>query len=372
MTYSRPVTVRVLWLGLLSLASCRLLLGIEEPETLDRADAAALDGAVDARFDARVDGGVDARTDGACEPCGNECVFIGTDPRNCGACGNSCVVDAPSTVTCALGRCVAMLAEVPGALGRPVVSGGVVYFSNTNSNSVLSVPATGGNPSTIVAGDAGMVIAADVASVYWAANNRIFAASLDGGNPAPLTPSFGTVLGTSVDATGLTFATGATIRVLDIHGGDPQILATAPSTIRALTSDATNFYYTDALGNVSSVPRAGGTPTPLAFNQSLAADVAVSATDVYWSSSSATLMKVPIGGGSWSQVTSGIDRIAVDGAALYGRSSNGLVMLPVSGASSTLTVIGPRNATPDVFDSTSVYWMENGAGVGRIMKLTPK
>lgn len=100
--------------------------------------------------------------------------------------------------------------------------------------------------------------------------------------------------------------------------------------------------------------------------------MAVSATDVYWSTSSATLMKVPIGGGSWSQVVGGIDRIAVDGANLFGRSSNGLVILPVSGASTTLTVIGPRNATPDVFDSTSVYWMENGGGGGRIMRLTPK
>jgi len=48
--------------------------------------------------------------DGGCpegtEPCGDECIDTGTDPRHCGACGSQCQLAANSTPGCVDGDCV--------------------------------------------------------------------------------------------------------------------------------------------------------------------------------------------------------------------------------------------------------------------------
>ncbi len=377
-----PELVRhALWLSTCTLVACRLLAGIEDPQPIDSDDGGGLDGSVDdadARVDTGTDGGVEAGGDGGdggCVSCGTECVFTDSDMRHCGACNTPCVIDAPSTATCALGRCVATLASVPGTVSRPLVAGAYVYFTNTNTSTIVRVPVSGGSPTNVLTpdGGAGPVIASDGARLYWYAGYRIWSASVDGTNVVALTPAsvFSNPVGTRADGVRLYFGSSNYVQALAVDGGTPITLATAESTISSLTADTTSFYFTDYATNVSSVSRDGGTPLKIAWSQSSPNDVAVSATDVYWTVNGTTVMKAPIGGGTWTQFVAGVSRIAIDGPDMYGQSSSvGLLKLPLSGGSPT--TIGPKTAAPEAIDATSVYWSENGSGVGKIMRLTPK
>jgi hypothetical protein len=373
-----PAIARIGFLAALGLTGCRLLLGIEDPEPID---SLLNDGGLDSPFDTNgVDvlrpdvGPIDSGVDGACVQCGNTaCVNTNSDPLNCGVCGNVCTIQPPSTVTCSFGRCLATLAAIPaGILTQPHVSGPYVYFGDTNRQAIDRVPIGGGDVATVV-GDAGAgPVAVDTASVYWAYSNRLYAASNeDGGGAGPLTPSFGTVTSVTVDDTALYFASGSTIRQLDIHGGDPQLIATATTTIRSLTKDATNFYFTDYNDSVSSVPRTGGNPLLLASGA--AGDVAVFASDLYYTTSSYTVSRIPTVGGTTTAVANYMDRIVIDGAYLYGRGTSsmlGLLRMPLP--QGPVNVIGPSGAAPDAIDATSVYWFENSSGFGKIFRLTPK
>ncbi|HEY4122756.1 MAG TPA: hypothetical protein VGM56_33060, partial [Byssovorax sp.] len=54
---------------------------------------------------------------GGCTVCGSGCVDLTTDLDNCGACDTPCAAAAPSTATCAAGRCVVELAATAGTAG---------------------------------------------------------------------------------------------------------------------------------------------------------------------------------------------------------------------------------------------------------------
>ena len=72
-----------------------------------------------------------------------------------------------------------------------------------------------------------------------------------------------------------------------VTGGTPVTLATlaAQAVPEAITVDATNVYWIEALGSVKKVALAGGTPVTLAAAPNNPGGIAVDATSVYWTDS---------------------------------------------------------------------------------------
>jgi hypothetical protein len=314
--------------------------------------------------------------------CGGACVDTTSEVANCGTCGMTCSIAAPSTVVCALGRCVATLATVPGQLGRVVVDATSAYAFNSASTSAVKVPIAGGPPTTILQGAAiDKLLAVDVASLYWfnSGDRRIYSALTDGTGPSALSTPIGSNLGPvaaiKVDATGIYYAIGEGVFRLQLRGGDPETLVKTTAEILGFDFDATAYYFTDAQGNVTRAPRDGSTPVKVAFGQTAAADIAVGSTDVYWSNGNGQvpgpLFKVALTGGMYVSLGTDASRLVVSDGSLYAFTSAGLAKLPLS-ETKFVTLSTSKTAVPDAIDATAIYWAESGNGVGKVMKLWPK
>ncbi len=308
--------------------------------------------------------------------CGTACVDPKADLANCGACGVTCAVSAPSTVACALGRCLATLAVVPGLLGHVVVDSANAYAFNSANTSATKVPVGGGAPATILEGNAkGKLLAVDIASLYWFddGDRRIHSSQTDGTGPGALSTPVGSNLGpvgTKVDGTGVYFATGSAVYRLQLRGGDAEPLTITTASIEGFDLDADAFYFSDDQGNVIRAPRDGSNPVKVAFGQSSVNEVVVSATDVYWSGGSG-LFKVPLMGGMYTPLGTSGTNLVIDSGNLYASTSAGLGKMPLTGKA-FVSLTASKAARPDAIDGTAVYWTENANGVGRIFKLWPK
>jgi uncharacterized repeat protein (TIGR03803 family) len=282
------------------------------------------------------------------------------------------------------------------------VGGGYVYFTDyaggaADAGSVRRVPVAGGAPEVLAAGLSGpMGIGADGANVYVA--NRY----------------------------------GSNVLSVPVSGGAvPGIVATVPGGLQplALAVDQTGVYWTDTTdtwvgGDVRMAPMDGGAPVVLAPSQVIAGaptgGVALDSARVYWANQPATpsgmseLRAISKGAGPIVPVATGavfVDALAVSGSNLYfsyGNPPQGTYVVPVSGGdpvpfsggSLALTVDGVTlyfsqvvgdhteiGAMPLdggggetlfsgpyvwglVTDDTSLYWVDNVAGV--VQKLTPK
>ena len=146
---------------------------------------------------------------------------------------------------------------------------------------------------------------------------------------------------------------------------DPSILASGLSTIKAMTVDGTNVYWTESVGGtVKKVALTGGPVTTLASGLSSPSTIAVDGTSVYWAEAgTSTIKKIGINGGAVTTVTGGVSspvQMAVDATSVYFKEGGSCPLYKVAKtgglASSIVSSLG--TVTDLVVDATSVYWTE--------------
>ena len=62
--------------------------------------------------------------------------------------------------------------------------------------------------------------------------------------------------------------------------------------------------------------------------------------------------------------------LLIDGSHAYGLTQNGWEKQPLDGGSPEV-MVSPGGKSPAI-DATSFYWLEEGNGIARVMKVTPK
>jgi hypothetical protein len=248
-----------------------------------------------------------------------------------------------------------------------------IYFSTftgvANQDTVQRVPLAGGTPQVIASGltEVGG-IAVDGTSVYW---SQVFDYRTGFVQKAPLEGGPVTGLASPVDGVyqpGSLSVRGGFVYWSDSNSGAirraPTSGATPPSAFittnnksYALTTDASNVYWTELDVNVAgqwllrAAPLAGGAPTTLVASAALDANPGKFVSDgqylyytllvggfVYdYSATGYVIMKVPVGGGTPAKLVSrseGVNvyptSLAVDGTSLYWGVGAGLT--PTSGA----------------------------------------
>jgi hypothetical protein len=160
-----------------------------------------------------------------------------------------------------------------------------VYWVNSISDTVMSVPIAGGTPVTIAAETKERTrvariyaIAVDSTSVYWTSGSNagfgaVEKAPIGGGTPVTL-------------ATGWEMASMTS---------DPNALshAISQSPSMGIAVDATAIYWTNVgagrSGTVMTVGLAGGTATTLASDQDGPTAIVVDAGNIYWANRSAVM-----------------------------------------------------------------------------------
>jgi hypothetical protein len=168
---------------------------------------------------------------------------------------------------------------------------------------VMKVPIDGGTPMTL-AGVMGQQpsgsIALDATSVYWGVTSitgcdcgpgcecgAVMSVPLDGGTPATLATSTGSVSGVAVDATNVYWGDGASISKVPLAGGASVTLANLSFPALVVTTDGIRVYWTMGVNDqaIRSVPVGGGETATLATAQIFAVGIALDATSVYWATS---------------------------------------------------------------------------------------
>ncbi len=199
------------------------------------------------------------------------------------------------------------LADIPGAPGQVVASGGDVYWSDyvsaTGMGAVRKVPKGGGAPVTLASGPVRMRLArSSTADVYWWSQDSASSATLYGlasgaVTPSVVAPALPYVTSVAVDATHVYWASSGggtglgTVMRVALAGGTFETLATAiwyPQD--PLVLDDRAVYWRDQAGGGGASAHAifraaitGGHPYALARAIEGGGGLAVDATNVYWS-----------------------------------------------------------------------------------------
>jgi hypothetical protein len=192
--------------------------------------------------------------------------------------------------------------------GSIAAQGDTVYWADGNfpQGAVGSVPADGGDRTTVATADEPVGLALDDTNIYFS------------------------TFGSSNNAVG-------TIVKQPLAGGAPVTLATGLATVGPIAIDDSNVYWTDEFGAVASVAIAGGAVHQLVAAQyalppntildSWPTGIAVSDGRVYWTStpldgmSPSTIQSIAVGGGSSATTLATLDTkpsgLAVDDTFVY-------------------------------------------------------
>jgi hypothetical protein len=320
-----------------------------------------------------------------------------TDNQNCGACGNRCSASAPSTATCALGRCLVTLAA-SDTYARFAVGASDVYWTIWGGTEVMKVPTGGGSPVAFVSGQSSPNgLALDATHVYWTNYDlygTVSKAPIAGGRPITLATNQTFPPTVTVHATGVYWTTWASygrngsVMKLPSSGGGPVTVASRQDHPDAISLDATDVFWTSG-GTLMKAPIAGGTPTTFISAPGAYGRLVVSGGNAYYcqyeeDADVGTVMKVPTGGGTPVVLASGRPvYIAVDAESVYwtdddptGGVNGQILKVPVGGGETTVLATGQDGPDRIAVDQASVYWTNynsngNGAGMS-LMKLTPK
>jgi len=229
------------------------------------------------------------------------------------------------------------------------VSNGVLYWTQYDTGqSIMSVPVTGGTPTTVVSNqDYPWAIAADANNIYW--TNYDNDGAVSGG-----TTNAGQVLQAPVG--------GGTVITLQMGLEDPYGIAI----------DSQNVYFTTyAGGRVKKVPIGGGTVVTLAQGLNEPCYIAASGGNVYWSNyGDGTVQTISASGtGPGTPTTLATDDagdnangVAVSGSTVFFAASNspgGVYSVSASGGSSTLLAGKQDDPWGLATDGTNVYWTNN-------------
>ncbi len=278
--------------------------------------------------------------------CGGACADLKTDPNNCNVCSHSCQGGA-----CSAGMCqpVVLVSGQLGTNASLLVTGGSIYWSSP-ANAIMSVPVSGGTPSTVTATDPVWIVdglaAAGTTLYYAGGGDGVLAAPLAGGTSVTLYSN-----------------------------------AANNYAVSAVATDGTNVYWveennvTGATSNVVELPLAAGTPTTLvSLTEHGIRSLAVDATTVYWDNPLApgSLESTPIaGGGMVTTLASGLGnpkQLTVYGSTVYlvnaGLTANAGAVLSIPSGGGSVTTMAANQAFPQyvAVDSSGVYWTTGAGG----------
>lgn len=277
--------------------------------------------------------------------CSGMCLDPMTDDANCGGCGLSCAGG------CSKGECRVTLAT--GSIVDFDVAGSKVYFIESDeggaSDTIESVPVTGGAPTTVVPSMPYSLseITADSTNVYFTYQD-----SNQSGVVAKAT----------------------------IAGGTITTIASMQQVPSTISVNATTVYWVDGYGNLGMSPIA--TPSPQLLMPMMAqagTGLALGSKDVYWASANDGLVSAPLAGGQISTIFSGIVfGVAVDSSNVYMANNatdngfqtgtNAILKAPVGGGMAT-TLVAAKGPMGLVADGSSVYWVDYS---GTLMKIDLK
>ncbi len=255
----------------------------------------------------------------------------------------------------------------------------------------MSVPVSGGTPSTVTATDplwgVGGLAAVGNTLYYPNGGDGVLAAPLAGGTSVTLYSNSANnfaVVAIATDGTNLYWAevndvTGATSNVVELPlaAGTPTTLVSlAEHGIQSVGVDATNVYWTNSVaGSLESTPIVGGGIVTSVAAGSNPNQLVVYGDTVYWVDAGSTandgaVLSIPTGGGSVTTLAAtqaGPRHVAVDASGVYWTAGTAVLTVPLAGGKST-TLAGNVTYGPTTIavDSTSVYW---DAGKGGIMKV---
>lgn len=326
--------------------------------------------------------------------CGGNCQSFASDSSNCGQCGHGC-----GGGTCSAGLCqpVTLASNVPATSNMAIDSQNVYWTGQGVTGSaapplpsvVMSVPITGGTPSTIYSNvnmAPGAISVAD-GNVYWAdaftpSGSTADTATLwkipaSGGSRVQLSQpgaqfirgvfSFGGLVFWAQDSNLLQMPVGGGT-IVTVPGGDPH----------DVWADAQRVLWTDFgvsgnnPGTVNQTVADRTTTTTIATGQADPSGITSDHTSMYWFTIGAlfksTIVKAPLGGGASTTLANpiGVTAIAVDDTNVYfaaiGGSStgatDGIFSVPTSGNGSVTQLVVLSTPPPALaVDGTNIYWI---------------
>ncbi len=323
--------------------------------------------------------------------CGEVCLDVQSDDSNCGGCGHDC-----QGGTCANGLCpTETLASGQNDPRSLVVDATNVYWTTGNpTNSVFSVPLTGGAPVLLAAGQIfPRELALDGGVLFWSNYGQIPAKtgaiqSYTLPNTGPVAVASGLddgVWGIAVQGDYVYWANQVThtIHRESISSPTtPQQLAAAQGQPWDVAVDNSAVYWTNyTSGDIRRVAQGGGSQNVLATGQGGPLGIAIDATHVYWSNNNGNqIRRVPVGGGNAETLASaqtspgavdGPTYVALDSTSVYWTNyGNGTVCkAPIGGGLVTVLASAQNEPYYIAVDATQVYWTTlSGGTVVRVPK----
>jgi hypothetical protein len=309
--------------------------------------------------------------DGSCQDVASfelTCLSNGCEPAcpadgTCGMAPDGC----GGTIDC--GPCTPIVLayedEPPNGIA---VDGTNVYW--TTVDSVRTVPAAGGTPSTLVSGlFNASAIAVDGNSVYFTTNSpvrgTVMKVSKAGGSPITLASGQASPSGLAVDGVNVYWATfdGQTIMQVPADGGTAITLASGGAGFPSEVAVSGGYvYWTDQLDVSRAIVGSGGATI---LTADVGSALAVDASSVYFVTFAGTIMKMPSAGGVTTTLATFQPsamyenyRMAVDGAFVYWTADFGGTVQKVPLAGGAIITLASGQGTPRTIasDGDNLYW----------------
>ena len=205
----------------------------------------------------------------------------------------------------------------------------VVDRANDDGGSVMSVPKTGGIPTTVATVSvAPSRIAINDTNIYWTTcpdqAGDLLTVAKTGGTVTTLDTGY-CFSGLVADATRVYYGNYSTYTVWSVAstGGKPSQIGPNQNRPGTMAQDDAYVYWVNNApdGSVVKAAKAGGGPIAITSNQAFPQSIAVDATNVYWSlRDEHSLVTAPIEGGTVTTIITGYDTfsgLAIDGSNLY-------------------------------------------------------
>jgi hypothetical protein len=180
------------------------------------------------------------------------------------------------------------------------VYGANLYWIDWDSGSLMTLPlgVDAGTPVTLAAAGQGYALAVGPTGAYWATGyygvglGKVYGVPLGGGNVTLLASGLSQPSGVATTASSVYFSDGTAVMTVAPDGGALSTLVADPGGPGAIALDATNLYWVDEAGTISSVPLAGGSPSTVVAGRSNLGAIAAGAKSLYWIEGEGSLVTV--------------------------------------------------------------------------------